>query len=95
MTKSVYAAFVALCFALLAPFAWAGALTIVSDPPVERPAVMSSVYPACELVDRGGYFNLAPAGCARLNRANARDSDFLSDRIGAWLTENRRESDED
>ena len=36
-------------------------------------AEKSRVYPNCELVDKGGYYNLAPAGCSRVNWSNERD----------------------
>ena len=36
-------------------------------------AEKSRVYPQCELVDKGGYFNLAPPGCSRVNWSDERD----------------------
>ena len=37
-------------------------------------AGQSIVYPQCELVDMGGYYNLAPAGCSRVSRQNEKDN---------------------
>ena len=61
-------------------------------------AEKSRVYPQCELVDKGGYFNLAPAGCSRVNWSDERDDSptFADHWVGSPaaldMAERRREA---